>query len=265
MGDSFVHWSGGLRRVSGAAAFTIFAFLYLPILILIAYSMSAGSSLTFPIAGFTLDWYRKLVEDRDLVRAAGNSLAVAAGVVPLTLALGIPAAYALNRMQLPFSFVLERLLMLPMMVPGLLIGLSILLLLKGAGYGLSLWAVVLGHSVAWLPIVIGQIAARLSRLDPQLEEASADLGAGPIETFIRIVLPNIRSAVIGSALLVFTLSFDEVAITFMLTGSENTLPMYIWAMLRRGVNPELCAVASVAVVLSTLVLLSGMKFAKDGR
>lgn len=265
MGDSFVYWSGGLRKASSIAGIAVFIFLYAPILVLMAYSFSDSSSLTFPIRGFTGDWYAKLAGNDDLLRAARNSLAVAVGVVPLTLVLGVPAAYALHRMRVPGAYLVERLFMLPLMVPGLLTGLSILLILKGAGYGLSLWAVVLGHAVAWLPVVMGQIAARLSRLDPRIEEASADLGAGSVETFLRVVLPKIRSAIIGSALLVFTLSFDEVAITFMLTGSENTLPMYIWAMLRRGVTPEICAVASLALVGSVVFLVAGLKLTKDER
>lgn len=265
MDDSFAYWSHGLRRVASFAGILIFLFLYAPILALIAFSFSDARSLAFPIHGYTMSWYAKLIENEELLRAVYNSLAVALGVVPLTLLLGVPAAYALHKMHVPGSRFIERLFMLPLMVPGLLTGLSVLLLLKGAGFSLSLWAVVLGHTVAWLPIVIGQIASRLERLDPRIEEASADLGAGPTETFIRVVLPNIRSAIIGSALLVFTLSFDEIAITFMLTGSENTLPMYIWASLRRGVTPEICAVASLAIVLSAVLLSAGQRLSGSDR
>lgn len=257
--DSFAYWSRGLRRAATFAGISVFFFLYAPILSLIAFSFSDGESLSFPIQGFSLAWYVKLIENDELLQSLYNSLSVALGVVPLTLVLGVPAAYALHRMRVPGGRFIERLFMLPLMVPGLLTGLSVLILLKSAGFGLSLWAVMLGHTVAWLPIVIGQIVARLQRLDPRIEEASADLGAGPIETFARVVLPNIRSAIIGSALLVFTLSFDEIAITFMLTGSENTLPMYIWASLRRGVTPEICAIASLAVMLSAILLVVGQR------
>jgi spermidine/putrescine transport system permease protein len=263
MSSSFVRWSGGLRQTSTFAGVAVFFFLYAPIAVLVAYSFSASSSLTFPIKAFSTAWYVKLAHNDDLLQAVGNSLSVVAGVVPLTLILGVPAAYALHRMRVPGAFFFQRLFMLPLMVPGLVTGLSVLLILKGIGFGLALWAVVLGHVVAWLPIVIGQIAARLSRLDPRVEEASADLGAGALETFWRVVIPNIRNAIIGSALLVFTLSFDEIAITFMLTGSENTLPMYIWAMLRRGVTPEICAVASLAVLVSVVLLIVGLRLSRD--
>jgi spermidine/putrescine transport system permease protein len=260
--ESLALWSKGMRRISVASGLAVLGFLYLPILALITYSFSKGPALTFPILGLTFDWYRKLSANQDLLHSIGNSLFVAGCVVPLTLLLGVPAAYALSRFAVPGGRFLERLLMLPLMIPGLLTGLSVLLILKRFGFELSLWAVVLGHGVAWLPIVVGQVMARLGQLDRRIEEASMDLGAGPARTFFKIVVPNIRNAIIGSALLVFALSFDEIAITFMLTGSENTLPMYIWASLRRGVTPEICAVASVAVTASIALLLLGLSLTR---
>lgn len=258
MFESLALWSRGMRWISVVAGVAVLCFLYLPILALIAFSFSKGPALTFPILEFTFDWYRKLLANQDLLQSVGNSLFVAAGVVPLTLLLGVPAAYALSRFAVPGGWLLERVLMLPLMIPGLLTGLSVLLILKQFNFGLSLWAVVLGHGVAWLPVVVGQVMARLRQMDRRIEEASMDLGAGPARTFFKVVMPNLKNAVIGSALLVFTLSFDEIAITFMLTGSENTLPMYIWATLRRGVTPEICAVASLAVAASVVLLLLGL-------
>lgn len=263
MDESLAKWSRGLKSVFVVAGVGVLAFLYLPILVLVLYSFSSDPTLTFPITGFSLGWYHKLAENSELIRSVANSLKVTAGVVPLSLLLGVPAAYALSRMKVPAGAFVERLVLLPLMVPGLLTGLSVLLILKRFDFGLSLWAVVLGHTVAWLPIVIGQILARLSRLDIRIEEASMDLGAGPFVTFFRVVIPNISNAIIGSALLVFTLSFDEIAITFMLTGSESTLPMYIWASLRRGVTPEICAVATLAVAASVILLVTGLWMGRE--
>lgn len=265
MHEAFAIWSKGTRRWSIALGLLILAFLYLPIVTLIVYSFSESRTFVFPISGFTLDWYRKLAGNTDLLRATRNSFLVAAGVVPLTLVLGVPAAYALHRYDFPGSRLVERVFFLPLMIPGLITGLAILLLVRRFGFGLSLWAVVLGHTVAWLPIVIAQIMARLSRFDPRIEEASLDLGAGPVETFFRATLPNLTNAIVGSALLVFILSFDEIAITFLLTGTENTLPMYIWSMLRRGVTPEICAVATIMVVASTLIVLAGLRISRSSR
>ncbi|TIL83358.1 MAG: ABC transporter permease [Mesorhizobium sp.] len=262
MNEGLARWSRGLRTSSTLLGIGVFVFLYAPLALMVAYSFSAPRTPTFPIQGFTLDWYATLLMDKDLLRAIANSFKVAAGVVPLTLLLGIPAAYALSRFAFRGSALFNHALMLPLMIPGIITGLSILLLLKSFGFGLSLWAVIVGHSVAWLPIVVEQVAARLRRLDRRIEEASLDLGAGYAQTFLRTVLPNLKGAIIGSALLVFTLSFDEVAITFMLTATENTLPMQIWAMLRQGVTPEICAIATLTIVLSGALIVLGERLAR---
>jgi spermidine/putrescine transport system permease protein len=261
--ETFSKWSPGFRRVSVGLGIAIMLFLYLPILTLVVYSFSESRSLTFPITAYTLGWYAKLAGNESLIRSIANSLIVAAGVVPLTLLLGVPAAYGFSRLPFQGSALVQRLLMMPLMLPGLITGLSILLVLKRLNFELSLAAVILGHTVAWLPIVIGQVFARLRRFDPALEEASVDLGAGPMQTFLRITLPNLKNAIIGSALLVFTLSFDEVAITFMLTGTENTLPMHIWAILRQGVTPELCAVATLLVAVSVTLVFTGVALSRS--
>lgn len=263
MDDGLARWSRGLRASATALGLGVFFFLYAPLVVLVIYSFSASRSLTFPISEFTLGWYVALANNDELLRALLNSLKVAAGVVPLTLLLGVPAGYALSRFTFRGSRSINLVLTLPLMIPGIITGLSILLLLKALGFSLSLWAVVLGHTVAWLPVVVGQILARLARLDQGLEEASLDLGAGYLETFFRVILPNLKSAIIGSALLVFTLSFDEVAITFLLTGTENTLPMQIWAMLRQGVTPEICAIATLTLLVSTALIGASIKLGRE--
>ncbi|MCF6115120.1 MAG: ABC transporter permease [Mesorhizobium sp.] len=253
----------GLRTSSTLLGIAVFVFLYAPLALLVAYSFSASRTLTFPIRGFTFEWYAALANNEELLRAVANSLKVAAGVVFLTLLLGIPAAYALSRFAFRGSALVDHMLTLPLMIPGIITGLSILLLLKSFGFGLSLGAVALGHSVAWLPIVVEQVAARLRRLDRSIEEASLDLGAGYAQTFVRAVLPNLKGAITGSALLVFTLSFDEVSITFLLTATENTLSMQIWAMLRQGVTPEICAIATITVAFSGALIGLGVGLARS--
>ncbi len=238
------------RQIVTALAIAIYGFLYLPIVVLIAYSFSEGRLMSFPIQGFTLDWYAVLWRDTDMWHSITNSAVVAIMVVPLSLFLGVLAAFALDRFEFIGKVVFERIIMLPLIIPGVITGLSILLVLKKADVPLSLFTVVLGHAVAWMPIVVTQVYARLRRFDRSLEYASMDLGANRFQTFFRVTLPSIRSAIIGSALLVFTLSFDEIAITFFLTGSKNTLPMHIWSMMREGVTPEINAVATCVVVVS---------------
>jgi spermidine/putrescine transport system permease protein len=149
---------------------------------------------------------------------------------------------------------LERVTLVPLIVPGLITGLAILLILKRYGVALSLFTVILGHTVGWLPVVVTQVYAKLRRFDRSLEEASIDLGANQWQTLWHITLPNIKSAIVGSALLVSTLSLNEVAITFFLTGTANTLPMHIWSMLRAGVTPEINAIGTITTLISFVTI-----------
>ena len=151
----------------------------------------------------------------------------------------------------------RRLVLLPIALPGIITGISMLNMFKLMGINLSLETVILGHATGLVAIVVTQVFARLQRFNRRIEEASSDLGARPWQTFFYVTLPNIRSALIGSALLSFTVSFDEIPVTFFLTGRDNTLPMYIYSTLRRGITPEINAVGTVIVVLSLgLIVLS---------
>jgi spermidine/putrescine transport system permease protein len=188
-----------------------------------------------------------------------NSFIVAGTVVPVTLALGTPLAFALDRFKFPGKAAFEQGLLIPLIVPGLITGLAILLVLKELEVRLSLVTVIVGHSIWCLPIVVTQVHARLRRLDQTIEEASMDLGATRAQTFWRVTLPNIRTSLVASALLTFTLSFDEVPVTFFLTGTQNTLPMHIWSMLREGVTPEINAIATITVTISIIILVIALR------
>jgi len=240
-------------------AFATFAFLYAPIVVLVVFSFNDSSVLAFPLRELSFKWYGVLFGDSDMHHSIANSFIVASGVIPITLTLGVALAFAFDRFTFPGKAALERLLMIPLIVPGLITGLSILLIFNRTDLGLSLFSVMIGHSVFMMPIVFAQVYARLRRFDRVIEEASMDLGGTRVQTFLRITLPNIRTALLGSALLVFTLSFDEVAITFLLTGTENTLPMHIWSMLREGVTPEINAIASITIAASIILIVLSLK------
>lgn len=244
---------------------SVLGFLYIPIVILVMFSFNDSSSLTLPLTGFTWAWYEKLFSNRDLLRAIGNSFYVAALATIVTLLVGVPAAFALDRLDFPGKQMFRRLVLLPLVLPGIITGISMLNLFKLMGIGLSLETVVLGHATALLSIVVTQVYARLQRLNRRLEEAAADLGARPWETMWFVVLPNIKSALIGSALLSFTLSFDEIPVTFFLTGRDNTLPMYIWSTMRRGITPEINAVGTLIVLASLLLIVVSVILLRDER
>ena len=158
----------------------------------------------------------------------------------------------------------RRFVLLPLALPGVITGISMMNMFRAMGIQLSLETVILGHATALVSVVATQVFARLQRLNRSFEEASADLGARPWQTFCYITIPNIRSAIIGSALISFTLSFDEIPVTFFLTGRDNTLPMYIWSTLRRGITPEINAVGTIILVVSlVLIVLSVWLIQRD--
>lgn len=256
-------------RLSDAFLFSVvcgvMAFLYLPIGILIIYSFNDSRSLTWPLSGFTLHWYETLFNNEQLIAAIGNSFYVATSATVITMLVGVPAAFALDRIAFPGKLVFRRLVLLPITLPGIITGISMLNLFRLIGFNLSLETVILGHATALIAIVVTQVYARLQRFSHSLEEASADLGARGWQTFIYVTLPNIRSAVIGSALLAFTLSFDEIPITFFLTGRDNTLPMYIWSTMRRGITPEINAVGTLIVLFSLVLIILSVWILRDTR
>ncbi len=232
-------------------------FLYIPVLVLIVFSFNDNRSLTLPLRGFTLKWYEKFLSNSDMLTAIGNSLYVATVATAVTIVIGTVAAFALDRVTFPGKTVFRRLILLPIALPGIITGISMLNMFKLMGINLSLETVILGHATGLVSIVVTQVYARLQRFNRRIEEASSDLGARPWQTFFYVTLPNIRLALIGSALLSFTVSFDEIPVTFFLTGRDNTLPMYIYSTLRRGITPEINAVGTVIVVLSLgLIILS---------
>lgn len=241
----------------------LMAFLYIPIWVLIAFSFNDSRSLTWPLSGFTLEWYEKLWGNTDLQAAIGNSFYVASLSTLLTLCVGVPAAMALHRFDFPGKKVFRRLILLPITLPGIVTGISMLNMFRLFGFSLSLETVILGHATALLGVVVTQVFARLERLPKSLAEASSDLGATPLYTFWHITLPNIRSAIIGAGLLSFVLSFDEIPVTFFLTGRDNTLPMYIYSTLRRGVTPEINAVGTIIVLLSLILIIISVIATRD--
>lgn len=236
-------------------AFFVFAFLYLPILVLIVYSFNGQGVGGFPPRNLTLDWYRTLFADGAIWDSVLNSLLVAFAAMLISLALGIPAALALDRAQFPGKALFRRLVLLPLILPGIITGLSLLMLFRQADMKLSLATIVLGHGTALISVATTEVFAGLQKLDRAQEEASLDLGATYWQTFWRITVPNLRLSIVGAALLIFTLSMDEIAVSFFLIGRDNTLPLEIWGRLRRGITPEINAISTIIFIFSLAAIL----------
>lgn len=233
----------------------VFLFLYSPILVLIIYSFNRAGVGGFPPRDFTLDWYKQLFADSAIWDSVLNSLFVAAGSVALALTLGLLAALALDRAGFPGKALFRRLVLLPLILPGIITGLSLLMFAVFAGMPLSLWTVLLGHGTALISVATTELFAGLQKMDRAQEEASLDLGASPWQTVWRITLPNLKLSMIAAGLLIFTLSMDEIAVTFFLFGRDNTLPLEIWGRLRRGITPEINAISTLIFAVSVLLIV----------
>jgi spermidine/putrescine transport system permease protein len=236
-------------------AAAVYAFLYLPIVTLIVYSFNGAGVGGFPPRDLTLHWYRILLQDDAIWVSIENSLIVAVAAVGIALGFGIPAALALERADFPGKAVFRRLVLLPLILPGIITGLSILMLVNVAQVKLSLATIILGHGTALISVATTEVFAGLQKLDRAQEEASLDLGASYWQTFWRVTLPNLKLPMIGAALLIFTLSMDEIAVSFFLIGRDNTLPLEIWGRLRRGITPEINAISTVLFVFSLLAIV----------
>ncbi len=242
----------------------VFAFLYLPIVTLIVYSFSGESVGGFPPRHWTLSWYGTLWNDDALLLSITNSLLVAGAAVLIALLFGLPAALALDRVSFPGKAVFRRLVLLPLILPGIITGLSLLILFAAAGARLSLVTVIIGHGTALISIAVTEISAGLEKFDRAQEEASRDLGAGEWRTFRRVTLPNLKLSILASVLLIFTLSFDEIAVSFFLVGRENTLPLEIWSRLRRGITPEINAISTLIFCFSFATIFLWFKLRTSG-
>jgi spermidine/putrescine transport system permease protein len=253
------------RWLSGYA-FAVFAFLYLPILVLIIYSFNGAGVGGFPPHNLTLSWYQTLFGDGAIWDSVLNSLKVACGAMAISLAFGMPAALALDRAQFPGKSLFRRLVLLPLILPGIITGLSLLMLFnlsfveailkRVTGQQLSLLTITLGHGTALISVATTEIFAGLQKLDRAQEEASLDLGANYWQTFWRVTVPNLKLPIIGAALLIFTLSMDEIAVSFFLIGRDNTLPLEIWGRLRRGITPEINAISAIIFAFSLVAIVA---------
>ncbi len=240
-----------IRRALQLAFGVLIVFLYLPVIFMVVFSFDEGATPGLPITGFTLHWYEAMLSNRVLMRAVGNSITVAVIVAILATIIGTMAAFVLVRARIRFPNATRIAFTLPIMVPGVLIGVSLLIYFaRVLSLPLSLGTVVAGHLVVTVPFVVLIVASRLQGFDRSLEWAAADLGASPRRAIRHIVLPLIAPAILAGALISVTLSIDEFVITWFTVGSQPTLPTYIYTRVKFGVTPEVNAVATVMLVVT---------------
>jgi spermidine/putrescine transport system permease protein len=235
--------------------FATLAFLIAPLLIIVLFSFHATPALSFPFTGFSLRWYEQLFSDAQLGGALIKSLKIAVWTAMVTIMLGTGAALAWMRLGRRGRMLIEVLCVTPIALPGLFLGVALLVMFAQLGVTLSSITIVIAHVLLTLPILIVTMKARLALFDPSLEEAARDLGANQRQTFARITLPLIAPTLISCAILSLAISFDEFVLTSFVSGTETTLPMYIWSMMRRTVTPLINAISTLALMFSIIVLI----------
>ncbi|MBZ9816139.1 MULTISPECIES: ABC transporter permease [unclassified Mesorhizobium] len=242
----------------------LLGFLYLPIIIMAAMSFNASPFYQLPFE-WTTDWYSSLWQNDQLIAATWNSIEIAVITTLISTVLGSMASLALYRYDFRGKKVLQALLFPPIAIPWLITGTAMLIFFFGVGIGRGLVAILLGHVALALPYVIVVVSARLQTFAPELEEAARSLGANQWQVTMRVTLPWIIPGVIAGGLFAFAVSFDQFVVSYFLsTPGQTTLPVEIYAAIRKGFTPEINAVSTIIIVVSMALMLLTARFFKFG-
>lgn len=233
------------------------AFLYAPIFLIILFSFHSTPALTFPFEGVSIRWFHAIFSNRDFMHSLWNSIKVAGLSAIATTILGALAALALVRLKGPVKSTFAFLSFSPIALPGLFLGIALVALYAQFGVTRSLTTVVIAHILFTLPFFIEAMRSSVEYFDTSLEDAARDLGATPIQSFRLVTLPMIAPTIAGAAILTFALSFDEFIITVFASGSDTTLPLFVFSMMRRTIDPTINAASVLALAVSTIVLIMG--------
>jgi ABC-type spermidine/putrescine transport system permease subunit II len=264
MGDILVS-----PRISHALSWgllgVVLFYLYAPIVVIVLFSFTTSPRLTFPIGGLTLKWYESAFSDPLMSTALVNSviLAVVSAIVAGTLG----TAFAFGLVKLKSLFVRRALLgagLLPAVVPLLVIGIALAVLFRGTGLRPGLFNAAIGHILVSLPFVLLTMNARLETFDFSILEAARDLGASPPRAFLDITLPLIRPSMIGAALLAAALSLDEFVVTWFNIGNDQTMPVLVWGLMRRGIDPSINAIAAVLFLMLVCLVIASNFIGRKG-
>jgi len=243
---------------------TVLVFIYLPILIMMAMGFNQSSSYELPFH-FDLVWYEHLSANEVLWRAGRNSVLLALASSAVSSVIGTMAALAFARYRLRGQVVLQLLLFPPMAMPWLILATAMLIFFYYSGIGRGLHAMLLAHVALSLPYVIIVVGARLRSFGQDLEEAAATLGADPWQTFFRVTLPMIAPGVAAAALFAFGISFDQFVTSYFLSPpGVSTLPVEIYASIRKGFTPEINAISTIIIIVSMLLLAVVSRFYRFG-
>lgn len=253
----------------------VLLFLYLPILLLIVYSFN-DSRLNVVWEGFTLKWYAQLwnelvqhvqdVKSSPLISSLNNSLIIAGFTTIFSVILGTVGAWLLYRYRFPALRSITTLIFIPMIIPEIIMGISLLIFFKTMELELGFTTVIISHVTFCFPFVLIAVQARLAGLDPSLEEAAMDLGATPLKAFLLVMVPYLLPAIISGALMSFTLSMDELIVTYFTRGPKSeTLPIKVFGLAKVGLNPMLNTISTVFIVLTAMLVICAESLKKSNR
>ncbi len=235
----------------------VYLFLFAPILVVLLTSFNPTGRATIP-HGLTTAWYSSLSKDTQLIDALWTSIKIGVSTALIASVLGLMAAYGLSRSRFPGRGAIQGLFYLPMLIPGVVSGVSLLIWFNRIGLPTGFLTILIAHVVFALPFTLTIILTSFAGFDTRLEEAAQDLGATPWRTFWRITFPLVSPGVIGGALIAFTLSFDEFVLTFFVAGGGvQTLPLVIYNRIRYLLSPEINAIATIVMVFSIGLLVIG--------
>jgi spermidine/putrescine transport system permease protein len=247
----------GARLLGGYFLF-LAVFLYAPLVVLVIFSFDDSQVQTLPYSGFTLRWFHAVFSNGDLIAAVQRSAVIALLAAAGATLLGLITAVALTARKLALRAVITALLLLPLVIPYIVLAVGLLILLQSLGFRQALWAVLLGHIVVSVPYCILVILPRLRTIDQSIVDAARDLGAGAWTAFRRVTLPLIIPALLSSAIIAFTISFDEFAIaSFLVPAGKDTLPVYIYTGSRTpALQPQVIAIGAMVVVVSIILVVA---------
>jgi len=261
--------SGSKRRVPGGVRIrsilgtstslmfiaSVYVFLYSPLAVTALFSFNESEIQGLPIRDLTFHWYSELWGNGPLKEAMLYSFKLSCVTVLVGAVFGTWFAILVDRYVKRGTLLLQSALAIPVMLPGVVLGISLLIVFKAVGLSPGFFTIMVGHATFVTPIIMFIVLTRLRTMDPSLEQASLDLGAGQLRTFWHVTLPYMRVALFAGCLLGFTVSFDEIIVTFFLSGVDVTLPVYVWNQLRFGFTPEVNAIFTVISVLSVLLIV----------
>lgn len=245
-----------MKKIKNIFVILVYAFLFLPIIILVIYSFNS-SSMNIIFEKFTFSWYKELFNNSDLISSFINTLIVAGVSTIISTIVGTISAYGLYKYEFPFKKLINGLIYIPIVIPEIVLGISLLSIFTLMKLELSLFTIILSHIAFSIPFVIVSVRSTLSKETKYLEEAGRDLGAGDFIIFKEIIMPIIWPSIVSGATLAFTLSLDDVVISYFTAGpGSNTLPLYIYSMIKTGITPDVNALSTLLMLFVLVILIS---------